>query len=204
MALAKAGVEEEEEEIDDVKFVKETKFAEKWLATRAIQLQEIQREMCSKSQQEETRMATREELDRLIEGQCGKLSESSVPEAEIDVMKQHWIIDRYFGAVVAEGGLRKRCWGDAGALKGVEPEQKETTEKFGVIGEGEEQEVQMVAGDMKMLVKRLATKRRRDARATAKLEISSDNVFKKIIEAFMGRVNNPSACATKALGGETR
>ena len=62
----------------------------------------------------------------------------------------------------------------------------------------------MVAGDVKMRVKRLAAKRRRDARATAKLESSSDSVTEKIIETSMGRVNNPSACVTKAVGGETR
>ena len=35
-----AGGEEEEENIDDVQFVKETKFGENWLAKRAIKLQE--------------------------------------------------------------------------------------------------------------------------------------------------------------------
>ena len=55
-----------------------------------------------------------------------------------------------------------------------------------------------------MRLKRLAAKRRRDTRTTAKLESSSDSVTQKIIETYMGRVNNPSACVTKAVDGETR
>ena len=51
------------EQIDDVKFVKETKFGENWLAKRAIKLQDkVQGEACNKSQQEEIREASREEL----------------------------------------------------------------------------------------------------------------------------------------------
>ena len=57
---------------------------------------------------------------------------------------------------------------------------------------------------MKMRIKRLAAKRRRDTRTIAKLESSSDSVIEKIIETSMGRVNNPSACVTKAVNGETR
>ena len=194
VALAKAGAEEEEDNTDDANFVKETKFGENWLARRAIKLQEkVQGEACSQSQQEEIRRAAREELESLIERQCGKLGESSVREAEDPVMKQHWVSHRDFGAVVAGGGLWRRSWGDAEALKGMEAEKKANTEKFDVSGEGEEQEVHMVAGDMKLRVKRLAAKHRRDARATAKLESSSDSVTEKIIETSMGHVNNPLA-----------
>ena len=57
---------------------------------------------------------------------------------------------------------------------------------------------------MKMRIKRLAAKRRRDTRTIAKLESSSDSVIEKIIETSMGRVNNPSACVTKAVNEETR
>ena len=123
-------------------------------------------------------------------------------EAEDHAMKQHWISYRDFGAVVAEGSLRNKCWGDVEALKGMEAEKKETLEKFDVSGEGEEQEVQMVAGGMKMRIKRLAAKRRRDARATDKVESSSDSVTEKISETPMGHVNNPSACITKAVDRE--
>ena len=51
----------------------------------------------------------------------------------------------------------------------------------------------MVAGDRKMKVTRLAAKRRRDARATTKLESNSDIVTEKIIETPMGHVNNRPA-----------
>ena len=86
----------------------------------------------------------------------------------------------------------------------MDAEKKEKTEKVDVSGEGEEEKVQMVAGDMKIRVKRLAANGRRDARATAKLESSSDSVTEKIIETSMGHVNNPSACITNAVDGETR
>ena len=39
VALAKAGGKEEEEEVDDVQIMKETRFGENWLAIRAIKLQ---------------------------------------------------------------------------------------------------------------------------------------------------------------------
>ena len=63
--------------------------------------------------------------------------------------------------------------GDAEALDGIEAEEKEKTEKLDGSGGGEEREVQMVAGGVKMRVKRLAAKRRRYAGATASLESSS-------------------------------
>ena len=62
----------------------------------------------------------------------------------------------------------------------------------------------MVAGGMNTNVKRLAAKRRRDARAPAKLESSSDSVTEKIIETPRGHMNNPSARITNAVNGETR
>ena len=57
-------------------------------------------------------------------------------EAEDHVMKQHWISYGDFGAVVAEGGLRKRSLGDAEALKGIEAGKKEKGEKFDGSGGG--------------------------------------------------------------------
>ena len=50
-------------------------------------------------------------------------------EAEDHVMKQHWISYR--------GLRRKRSLGDAEALKGIETEEKENTEKFDGSGGGE-------------------------------------------------------------------
>ena len=50
--LAKTGGEEEEEKVDDFRFMKETKFGENWLAKRAIKLHENTR---SSVQQEPTR-----------------------------------------------------------------------------------------------------------------------------------------------------
>ena len=60
-------------------------------------------------------------------------------EADDHVMKQHWISYRDFGAVVVEGGLRRRSWGCAETLKTMEAEKKQKTVKFDVSGEGEEQ-----------------------------------------------------------------
>ena len=40
VALSRAGGEGEEENIDNVQFVKETKFGENWLVKQAIELQE--------------------------------------------------------------------------------------------------------------------------------------------------------------------
>ena len=45
---------------------------------------------------------------------------------------------------------------------------------------------------------------RLDAKATAKLENSSDSVAERIVETPMGHVNNPSAYISKALDGEMR
>ena len=137
-----AGGEEEEQNIDVVKFVKETKFGENWLVKQAIELQEkVQGEACSKTQQEEMRRAPREELESFIERQGRNLSELIVHETEDHVMKQHWIGYRYFCVVVAEGGLRNKSWGDGEALKGMEAEKEEEPDKFDVSSEGEEQEV---------------------------------------------------------------
>ena len=72
-----------------------------------------------------------------LQRQCGKLSESSVREAEDHAMKHDSISYRDFGAVVAEGGLRKRPVGDAETLKGMEAAEKDNTENFDVSGEGE-------------------------------------------------------------------
>ena len=100
------------------------------------------------------------------------------------------------------GGGRRlvgKSWGAAETLKGMDTDQKEKPDTFDVIGGGQEQELLIVVGDMKMRVKRFAAKCRRDARATANLESSSDSVTEKIIETPMRHVNNPSACITKAV-----
>ena len=55
-----------------------------------------------------------------------------------------------------------------------------------------------------MRILRFVAKYGLDARATAKLENSSDSVAEWVIETPMGHVNNPSAYISKAVDGETR
>ena len=55
-----------------------------------------------------------------------------------------------------------------------------------------------------MKIKRFVARYRLDAKATAKLENSSDSVAKRIVETPIGHVSNPSACISKAVDGKMR
>ena len=55
-----------------------------------------------------------------------------------------------------------------------------------------------------MKLKRLVAKYRLDAKATAKLENSSESLAERIVEVPMEHVSNPSAYISKAVDGEMR
>ena len=58
-----------------------------------------------------------------------------------------------------------------------------------------------MAGDTRMKIERFVAKYRLDAKATAKLENSSERVAERIVEAPMGHVNNQSTCLHFEGGG---
>ena len=166
-----------------------------------------------------TRKALREELESFLERKGRKLSERNARELEDYVKKQRKVCVKQlnspsvevmtgwpglkekcggFGkrdgeegekknvAVAAEGGLRKIPWE-------IEAERRERPEKIDIRSGGEEQEIQSVTSETKMKIKRFVAKYRLDAKATAKLENSSDGVAERIVETPMGRASNPSA-----------